>query len=347
MGQSRSWSPLAFLKPQVTIIASAAYIALFAVLIFVHTTVPSAPTSPTPVTGINLTEAWLDLEFLSDGYHPWGSRRNDVVRDYLLQRVEGILAKNRVGHQTVYANDQGFISKEEGSQLVTVFANDTSNFTSQDDWTHAPVTLYGESTNLIVYIRGQHDKEGDWWNSTKAYDGQSGVLVNAHYDSVASGFGATDDGVGIVSILQLISHFTTEGNQPRRGIIALFNNAEENGLYGAHSYVNHPVAQFAHTFLNLEGAGAGGRAMLFRSTDAEVTKAYSKSPNPFGSVVSGDGFKRGFIRSVSAVTSYPWWSQLDVQARRQSLLIRVTMSATCSPSTNLGHRLFSLYRRAR
>lgn len=52
-----------------------------------------------------------------------------------------------------------------------------------------------------------------------------------------------------------------------------------------------------HTFLNLEGAGAGGRAILFRSTDAEVTKAYAKSPYPYGSVVSGDGFKRGFIRS--------------------------------------------------
>lgn len=48
--------------------------------------------------------------------------------------------------------------------------------------------------------------------------------MSAHYDSVASGFGTTDDGVGIVTILQLISHFTREGSRPKRGIIALMNN---------------------------------------------------------------------------------------------------------------------------
>ena len=123
------------------------------------------------------------------------------------------------------------------------------------------------------------------------------MLVNAHYDSVQSGYGATDDGVGVVTVLQLISYFTAEGNKPKRGVVALLNNGEENGLYGAHNYLRHPLSQFTHTFLNLEGAGAGGRATLFRSTDAEVTKFYARSPYPFGSVVSGDGFKRGFIRS--------------------------------------------------
>lgn len=50
------------------------------------------------------------------------------------------------------------------------------------------------------------------------------------------------------------------------------------------------------SFLNLEGAGAGGRATLFRSTDAEVTKYYKKAKRPFGTIVSGDGFKAGLIR---------------------------------------------------
>lgn len=44
--------------------------------------------------------------------------------------------------------------------------------------------------------------------------------------------------------------------------------------------------------------------MLFRSTDAEVTKAYAKSPNPFGNVVSSDGFSRGFIRSGTDYTIF-------------------------------------------
>jgi len=61
--------------------------------------------------------------------------------------------------------------------------------------------------------------------------------------------------------------------------------------------MQHPISQFPHTFLNLEGAGAGGRAAMFRSTDTEVTKSYRKSPYPFANVVSRDGFERGLIRS--------------------------------------------------
>jgi hypothetical protein len=61
----------------------------------------------------------------------------------------------------------------------------------------------------------------------------------------------------------------------------------------------HPIAKsgFLKAFLNLEGAGAGGRATLFRSTDAEVTRFYAGSKHPFGTSLSGDLFKRGFIRS--------------------------------------------------
>ncbi|KAI7530149.1 putative zinc metalloprotease, partial [Hortaea werneckii] len=109
-----------------------------------------------------------------------------------------------------------------------------------------------------------------------------------------------DDGVGVITVLQLLSHFTSpDTQQPSRGIVLLLNNAEENGLHGAHAFLRHPLAQFTHTFLNLEGAGAGGKAMLFRSTDAAVTRHYARSPYPFGNVVSADGFKRGLIRSAT------------------------------------------------
>lgn len=266
MAKLRSWNPFAFLPPQVTILASSLYIALIALLLYVHLVVPPIPTTATPAPGVNLTQAWRDLESISSGYHPWGSRPNDAVKLYLLARVDDILHANGLPYQTVVSAPSGFRLKDvkagQEPAGAVIFASDNSNFTSLDDWTHRPVTLYGESDNVLVYIRGTDDKSGDWWNETTSYDGASGVLVNAHYDSVQSGFGATDDGVGVVTILQLISHFTTKGNQPKRGIVALFNNGEENGLYGARAYIRHPLAKFAHTFLNLEGAGAGGRAML-------------------------------------------------------------------------------------
>lgn len=145
----------------------------------------------------------------------------------------------------------------------------------------------------MIYVRGVEDEEGDWWN--RDFQHKQGILVNAHYDSVSTGYGATDDGCGVVTVLQLISYFTI--NKPRRGIIFLLNNGEEDGLYGAHAFSQHPWSQFVSSFLNLEGAGAGGRATLFRSTDADITSSYAASPHPFGTVLSADGFKRGFVKS--------------------------------------------------
>nr|POF15018.1 vacuolar membrane protease [Quercus suber] len=293
MAKKTSWNPLAFVPAQVTLITSAVYIALFAVLLWTHLTVPPAADNPSPDKGLNLTQAWRDLEFVSSDLHPINSRQNEVVRRYLLSRIHEIAALSN-----------GSATQQSKSAPITVFADDVSNVTFTDTWRGLPHTCYGESENVLVYIRGREDQDGEWWKTGKRYEGPAGVLVNAHYDSVPSGYGATDDGVGVVTILQLLAYFSAPGNQPRRSIVLLLNSGEENGLYGARNYVRHPISQVPHTFLNLEGAGAGGRAMLFRSTDAEVAKFYAKSPYPFGSVISGDGFKRGAIRSGTDYTIF-------------------------------------------
>lgn len=103
--------------------------------------------------------------------------------------------------------------------------------------------------------------------------------------------------MGVVTVLQLIKHFTTPGNQPKHGIVALLNNGEEDFLYGARAFGNSPLMPFVHTFLNLEGAGAGGRAILFRGTDQQVMQSYSHTPHPFTSVIASDAFGAGFIKS--------------------------------------------------
>ena len=122
-------------------------------------------------------------------------------------------------------------------------------------------------------------------------------MRSADVARVSTGYGATDDGMSCVSLLQMISHFTSKGNQPKNGIVFLFNNAEEDGLLGARAFGYSPLVKFCHTFVNLEGAGAGGRAMLFRTTDLESARAYSKSPHPFGSVVASNAFEKGAIKS--------------------------------------------------
>lgn len=103
----------------------------------------------------------------------------------------------------------------------------------------------------------------------------------------------------------MLQYFAIPEHQPKRGIVLCFNNAEEDGLLGAKAYSYSPVFPFATTFVNLEGAGAGGRAILFRASDKEVVNAYRKASHPFGSVVASDGFEMGLVRSQ---TDYVIWN---------------------------------------
>ncbi|KAJ4348838.1 uncharacterized protein N0V89_010216 [Didymosphaeria variabile] len=276
---ARLSNPFAFTPLPVIFLVTGTYIALFAALLTVHLTVPNVPYK-TPA-GTNLTQAWIDLEHITRRYHPYNSHANDDVRKYLLSRVKDIVA-----------------SRNLDSDRVEIIDDNVSNAT----FSAGNTTVYFEGTNIIVAIRGSYDKEpfyspnGDPLTSTRASK-NGGVLVNAHYDSVSTGYGATDDGVGVVSVLQLLSYFIEPTNRPHRTVVLLLNNGEEDFLNGAKAFMRHPISQLPHTFLNLEGAGAGGRATLFRSTDAEVTSFYKAAKHPFGTVVSGDGFKQGFVRS--------------------------------------------------
>jgi len=262
-------NPIAFTPTPVTAITLIVYAALIISLLVVHHTVPEGH-----VSGINLTEAWRDLQTLSNGFHPYNSRRNDAIRDWLLTRIE---AKENI---VAFSDRLSNVSFSEGGAGGT-----------------PGLSVYFEGTNIVVYISGSEDDHSDWYKTGKEPKGKGGVLINAHYDSVSAGFGATDDGVGVVTVLQLIQYFSASCHQPKRGIVALLNNGEEDFLNGAMAFSQHPMSKFVSTFLNLEGAGAGGRATLFRSTDTEVTTFYQSSKFPFGSVVSADAFKRGFVRS--------------------------------------------------
>lgn len=271
-------NPFSFTPGPVIFFTSALYIALFASLLVTHLRVPDYPSKTPP--GVNLTQAWSDLEHITRRFHPYNSHENDDVRAFLLARVKDIIK-----------------SKNLDKDKVTVIDDNISNATFAEGRT----SIYFEGTNIIVAIRGSEDDE-PFHSPQSSPPGQRrrdnvGVLVNAHYDSVSSGYGATDDGVGVVTVLQLLSYFTESNNWPKRTVILLLNNGEEDWLHGAKAFMRHPISQIPHTFVNLEGAGAGGRATLFRSTDAEVTRYYKASRHPFGTVVSSDGFKKHLIRS--------------------------------------------------
>ena len=56
-----------------------------------------------------------------------------------------------------------------------------------------------------------------------------GVLITAHYDSVGAGPGASDDGLGVATIVET-ARALTAGKKPKRTIVAVLTDAEEAGL---------------------------------------------------------------------------------------------------------------------
>lgn len=248
---------------------------------------------------ISVVDAWHDLQHITGdwGYHPYNSYANDRVKEYLITRIHDILRNNKIG---VEARNGEW---EEDDIKVQIVDDIASNITFAAE--SKGVTVYYEGTNLMVIVKGTRSSPvliADDKEREEEKERLGAVLVNAHYDSVSTGYGATDDGTAVVTLLQLISYFTNPNTlaekRPRRDIIFLFNNGEEDYLNGARAFAVSPWGKMPKIFYNLEGAGAGGRATLFRSTDTEVTEFYRKNVRrPFGSSVSADGFKKGLVKS--------------------------------------------------
>ncbi|CUS12769.1 unnamed protein product [Tuber aestivum] len=295
-------SILGFKPFPVTLLTVITYVSLFSALLYIDRQPPAvAKKGELDYWGVDVEEAWSDLGVLTRKFHPYNSRPNDDVRAYLLERIQGILSRNGVagfGNELQSSGDgySGTVDLFDDGIPGKPGSNVTFAGTGREDLTvsHAPVPDPSERCVAETDIC-------DDITIDRPADELSPVLVSAHYDSVSTGYGATDDGTAVVSILQIIKSFTRPesqgGKRLKRGLVALLNNGEEDYLNGARAFAMHPVAKLPHSFLNLEGAGAGGRATLFRSTDAEVTKYYKKAKRPFGTIVSGDGFKAGLIRS--------------------------------------------------
>ncbi len=98
------------------------------------------------------------------------------------------------------------------------------------------------------------------------------ILLVAHYDSVTSGPGISDDGVAVASLLEIARILT---NQPaaEREVIFLITDGEERnpnaqfGLLGARMFVDeHPLAQQVGIVINLEARGTTGPSCMFETS---------------------------------------------------------------------------------
>jgi Peptidase family M28 len=91
------------------------------------------------------------------------------------------------------------------------------------------------------------------------------VLLAAHYDSVPAGPGASDDGIGVASVLE-IARALKPAPQPRHSVIFLLDEGEEAGLLGARVFVNqHSWAKDVRAVVNIDNRGTSGPSLLFET----------------------------------------------------------------------------------
>ncbi|KAG8798070.1 hypothetical protein FRC17_007568, partial [Serendipita sp. 399] len=181
----------------VTKVSVTTYVLVFLLLVRIHEVLPAPPSQGDALKeGIDLDGAWSDLETITRMPHPYNSKYNEVVREYLLNRVREIASY----HPIVEVSDDFF-----------------TNISYVED---KFMGVYVEGSNILVKIQGR--------NQTLP-----GVLFSAHFDSSALALGATDDGMGIVSLLSLIKRLGTK--QPLRTALFNLNNGEEDNLCGSHT----------------------------------------------------------------------------------------------------------------
>ncbi|KZT72372.1 hypothetical protein DAEQUDRAFT_664218 [Daedalea quercina L-15889] len=273
MSWLRSWlkAPFRFTSASVTVLTVVIYVVIFANVLYSD----ELSNVPGNTKGLDVNRAYADLHQITVRPHPYLSHANDDVRTYLLSQLEPIAAQY----------DHVHLSHDLTSNVSFVHGGILKGQT--------PIGVYFEGANILVKIDGTDTPLAD---PERQHDG---VLFSAHYDSVSTAPGATDDGMGVVTLVELVRYLAVPEHRPRRTAVFFWNNGEEDGLNGAYAYWKHPWSNLTASFLNLEGAAAGGRPILFRSTSQAVTRAYASKDISHlqADVLTGDAFKRGVIRS--------------------------------------------------
>lgn len=99
----------------------------------------------------------------------------------------------------------------------------------------------------------------------KGTDNSKALMLLSHYDSAphSKSLGASDDGSGIVTILEGLRTFLHNKTPHKNDIVILFSDAEELGLNGAGLFVTeHKWAKEIGLVINFEARGSSGPAYM-------------------------------------------------------------------------------------
>jgi hypothetical protein len=121
------------------------------------------------------------------------------------------------------------------------------------------------------------------------------LLLLSHYDSVPNSPGATDDGAGVVTMLET-ARALKQAAPLMNDVIFLFTDGEEVGLMGAKAFVEqHPWVADVGLVLNFEGSGSGGPVLMFETSDENgwlIDEFAKAAPYPTANSLSYEIYRR-------------------------------------------------------
>ncbi len=95
------------------------------------------------------------------------------------------------------------------------------------------------------------------------------IALSAHYDTKFSTPGASDDGVGVATVLEIARYFSN--HRPTNDLVFLITDGEEMGLLGAEKFIaEHPLAKDIDVIINLEARGTSGPSLMFETGTASL-----------------------------------------------------------------------------
>lgn len=144
------------------------------------------------------------------------------------------------------------------------------------------VSVCGETTcqgrNVLAVLPGRDPEYAD-----------EIVVIGAHYDHMGQSpngliwYGANDNASGVATLLAIAQSWQEQGYVPRRTVLFVAWDAEEQGLLGSNYYVQHPRFPLENTFaaLNLDMVGGPGDLL---SVDGEgpVAQRLQAAANSLG-----------------------------------------------------------------
>lgn len=107
----------------------------------------------------------------------------------------------------------------------------------------------------------------------KGTDSTQTFGMTAHYDSVAWGPGAADDGAGVVVMLEAARALKC-GPPLKHDVVFVFTGDEEGGGNGSVKSLSHPWLKDLNVMLGLEGRGDWGTAFMFETSEGNLPLMY-------------------------------------------------------------------------